>query len=171
MFIRIKKIQGKTYAYLVKNEWTPWGSRQKVTKYLGRTHTLERKKETETELCEPFQTAIFAAIRQELNNCGFIQDITFNPALTLYKLADITVNLAEKTVRHKKKAVVLAMNEGFLCDHTIKELLAYKHEENTHDAAKKLANLTLEAGLKLSNEQFVKLYELASLSNSAQKHN
>jgi len=153
MFVRVKKIKGKPYAYLVENEWTPWGSRQRVVKYLGKTHEPSRIAEGLLELPAELQAAMTEAVAQELKNHGFSRKGT-----TLTK-DTIMVNLAEKTVRDKNKKVVLAMNEGYLCDHTFTELLNYVPEEKHEVNAKKLAGLVLEAGLKLSNEQFVHLFE------------
>ena len=44
-FLRTKKINGKSYCYLVQNKHTKKGPRQKVKKYLGRAFELEQKKE------------------------------------------------------------------------------------------------------------------------------
>ena len=48
-FIRVKKIGGKEYAYLVENKWYKRGfkgkgrgSRQKVSKYLGRVYYFDK---------------------------------------------------------------------------------------------------------------------------------
>ncbi len=153
MFVRVKKISGRPYAYLVENEWTPWGSRQRVSKYLGKTHTLTRYSEGMAELPIGIQQAILEAAAQELSNHGFIREGN------VLRQESIVVDLNEKTVREKNKKVVLGMNEGFLCDHTWQQLLAFVPDEKPDESAKKLANLVLEAGLKLSNEQFVHLFE------------
>ncbi len=153
MFVRVKKIKGRPYAYLVENEWTPWGSRQRVSKYLGKSATLTRFAEGLAELPAGIQPAILEAVAQELKNHGFVQDGK------LLKQEDIIVNLEDKTVRQKSKKVVLGMNEGYLCDHTFEQLLTFAPEERPDESAKKLATLVLEAGLKLSNEQFVHLFE------------
>ncbi len=153
MFVRVKKINGRPYGYLVENEWTPWGSRQRVSKYLGRTHTLSRFSEGLAELPAGLQAAIVEAVAQELSNHGFVREGH------MLRQEDIIVNLDDKTVRHKSKKVVLGMNEGYLCDHTLQQLLTFAPDEKPDESAKKLANLVLEAGLKLSNEQFVHLFE------------
>ena len=153
MFVRVKKINGRPYGYLVENEWTPWGSRQRVSKYLGKTQTLTRYSEGLAELPAGLQPAIVEAVAQELSNHGFVREGG------LLRQEDIIVNLDEKTVRHKSKKVVLGMNEGYLCDHTLQQLLTFTPDERPDASAKKLANLVLEAGLKLSNEQFVHLFE------------
>jgi hypothetical protein len=41
----------------------------------------------------------------------------------------------------------------------LQELLTFSLTERPDESAKKLANLVLEAGLKLSNEQFVHVFE------------
>jgi len=153
MFVRVKKIKGNNYAYLVQNEWTPWGSRQRVTKYLGKTHTPTRYSEETTPLPAGMKETITAAVVQELKNHGFV----YNGGIL--RSEELTVNLHDNTVRLKNKNAVLALNEGYLCDHTLNQLLSFSPEEHPDKNAKKLANLVLETGLKLSHEQFVHLFE------------
>ena len=155
MFVRVKNIKGRPYAYLVENEWTPWGSRQKVAKYLGKTHLLTRISEGMLELPEGLQQTILQGVVQELQNHGFTKEGD------LMVKEDVIVSLQEQTIRQKNKKVVLGMNEGYLCDHTLQQALAFVPEERPDKSAKKLANLILEAGLKLSNEQFLHLFEQA----------
>lgn len=152
MFVRVKKINGKEYAYLVENEWTPWGSRQRVTKYLGKAHKLERINSTEHELPEGMQQAVMTAVKQELLNHGF-REIN-----GVFEQNGITVHLENKTVKQGKRGATLAMNEGFLCEHTLGQLLAFKPTDNKEDSAKKLAELSLEAGLNLTPEQFAHIF-------------
>ncbi len=153
MFVRVKKINGRPYAYLVENEWTPWGSRQRVSKYLGKTQTLTRYSEGLNELPQGIRAAIIEAAAQELSNHGFTREGN------VFKQESIVVDLNENTIREKSKKVVLGMNEGYLCDHTLQQILTFAPEERPDESAKKLANLALEAGLKLSNEQFVHIFE------------
>ena len=42
MFIRIKKIKGLEYAYLVKSVWKDKTARQKVVQYLGKVYMLSK---------------------------------------------------------------------------------------------------------------------------------
>ena len=153
MFVRIKKIKGRPYAYLVANEWTPWGSRQRVAQYLGKAHHLKRLAEGLVDLPTGFQQAVVEAVAQELQNHGF------SKKGDELRKEDVVVNLQDKTIRSKTKKAVLAMNEGYLCDHTFKQLLSYEPEEKRDQTAKKLASTVLEAGLKLTDEQFVHLFE------------
>jgi hypothetical protein len=50
----------------------------------------------------------------------------------------------------------------------LQELLTFVPEERPDESAKKLATLVLEAGLKLSNEQFVHLFEQVRLRNNTE---
>ncbi|MBW3018774.1 hypothetical protein KY329_01140 [Candidatus Woesearchaeota archaeon] len=155
MFVRTKKIKGKDYAYLVENEWTPWGSRQKVTKYLGRAHILQKKNQEISELPSGYSQAVKSAIVQELANHGF--------TLQGKEMINGTIkaNIENAEIKDKGKNVVLAMNEGYLCEDTLKQLLDFSPEDNREKSATKLATLTLETGLKLEPEQMLKLFEEA----------
>ena len=153
MFVRVKNIKGRKYAYLVENEWTPWGSRQRVTKYLGKTIILERISEEQKELPKELNKALMTAIEQELQNHGFKKQENS------WGRERIIVNLNEKKTEEEGKKIVLAMNEGYMCDHTLKQLFEFTPTEKPAESATKLANLALEAGLKLSGEQFLHLFE------------
>src|SRR3989344_2785482 len=148
MFVRVKNIKGRKYAYLVENEWTPWGSRQRVTKYLGKLISVERAKEDVLELPNGFKEAIMVAITQEVENHHAAEQ-------------KINVDLERGTIKKDGKNIVLGMNEGYLCNHTLSQLISYAPGENPSENANKLANLAVEAGLKLTNEQFMHLFELA----------
>lgn len=151
MFVRVKKIKGRPYAYLVENEWTPWGSRQRVTKYLGKTIQLERLNEQEHELPSGIKNAVKEAIAQELNNHGFLREEN------TFKQENITVNLEEGTITQRGKNIVLGMNEGFLCTHTLQQLLSLQPSEEPDPT--QIASHALEAGLKLNEAQFLHIFE------------
>lgn len=153
-FVRVKNIKGRKYSYLVENEWTPWGSRQRVTKYLGKTHELARLSDKQQTLPIGLNEALLAAVAQELSNHGFVEKEG-----TFVNETGVTVDLKTKKVNHKEKDAVLGMNEGYLCGHTLAQLLAFAPEERPDKTAAKLANLCLEAGLKLNNEQFIHIFE------------
>lgn len=161
MFVRIKNINGNNYSYLVENEWTPWGSRQRVTKYLGRTYKPNRINGQEFELPSGKHEAILHAVKQELLNHGF-KEIN-----GIFEQGGITAHLENKTVKRGKKDITLAMNEGFLCSHTLKQLLSFTPRENKEESATELAKLALEAGLNLSPDQFAHLFiQMQHLKNS-----
>jgi len=155
MFVRVKNIKGKKYAYLVENEWTPWGSRQRVAKYLGKAHPLTRYQDERSQLPLGYPETIRALVAQELKNHGFLHE---NDTL---RSDAISIHLTQRTVKQGTKNATLQLNEGFLCDHTLTQLFAFEPADRPDITAKKLANTVLEAGLKLTEEDFVHLFEQA----------
>ena len=156
MFVRIKKIQNKEYAYLVANEWTTSGSRQRVKAYLGKVHKPEKKQERSLAIdsMKDFRQILHDAIKWELENHGF----QHNNNGVLMK-DGILVHLNEGKITSKNKNTVIAINEGFMCEHTLNELKNFKASTNQEETSKRLALSTLEAGLKLPEEAFVQLFE------------
>jgi len=50
------------------------------------------------------------------------------------------------------------MNEGFLCNDTLKKLLSFKGKGLPKEVGLALGNAILEAGLKVSNSVFVEMF-------------
>ncbi len=161
-FVRVKNIKGQKYAYLVENTWSPRGSRQKVLNYLGKIHcfgdtgfaTLEAK---------PFKECIVNALQQMLASAGFTET---NGRLSKEEL---TVDLNEKKVLGGKSPIALKFNQGFICDHTLRELLDFKPEEEYNATVKKLASSIVAAGLNLKPEDFAQLFETVKPKEEAKE--
>ena len=160
MFVRVKKIKEREYAYLVENEWTPWGSRQRVKKYIGKACKIERIAEETEKLPKGFKDAILTAAMQELKNHGFKEQEG------KLKKDNMIFSINERKVIENGKNIALSLNEGYFCEETLKQLLSYTLEERPDTSAKKLAILALETGLKLTNEQFIHLFEEAKNINN-----
>ncbi|MAG15564.1 hypothetical protein CMO88_00730 [Candidatus Woesearchaeota archaeon] len=155
-FVRVKKISGSEYAYLVENSWTQRGGRQKVAKYLGKVHKPEKVKSE--------SLANFLGI----TNIGkHIRDNDFKRiAADLIKLEmrnhdvktdDFAVNFDDLSVKKSNgKNIVIAINNGFLCSHTLKNLLEYKPEQDYSGYL--LADLITAAGIVPEQDVFVELY-------------
>ncbi len=139
-FIRTKRIYNQDYAYLVENEWTDKGSRQKSSKYLGKVFNIEKKSNFHRVEGLNYKEIILNLIKQELKNHSS-NDFSFD----------------EKKLTRGSRVVILAINEGFLCDHTIRKLLDFKPVHILK--GEELANLLVEAGIKLTPDQFVELCE------------
>ncbi|MBW2973536.1 hypothetical protein KY346_04035 [Candidatus Woesearchaeota archaeon] len=151
VFVRIKKLKGKEYAYLVENEWTINGSRQKVKAYLGRVIKPLRKKEKITDVRNlDYKQAVLALVKQELLNHGFDENLA---------LDDVKADLAEIKFINKGRNIVLALNEGFLCSQTLKDALDIELTGYEEEAGTQLAKALLELGLKLPKDIFVQLFE------------
>lgn len=156
-FVRIKKIKGLEYAYLVENAWTPKGSRQKVIKYLGKCFRPEKTK----ELPAPgiagltYKDAINSLLKWQLLEHGFQEGL---PGLLLR--GQIVVDLNNHAFQYREQACVIAMNEGFACTTTIHQATDFIPEGNTEEAVGEgLARVLLETGLKVPQELFVQLFE------------
>ena len=153
MFVRTKKIKGKDYAYLVENFWSERGSRQKVKQYIGSVRRIDKIKEVELSLDEKkdYINLVRDATKNELLKHGFIEEEGF------LKKEDLTVDLFDRKITSTKKNVALALNEGFLCESTLNQLMNFIPQGSNTEIGTKLANILLETGIKLSQEEFIKL--------------
>lgn len=150
-FVRVKKLKGKEYAYLVENTWQDKGSRQKVKSYLGKVVKPLRQKEAGVDIASmQFNDAVMALVKQELANHGFNESL---------ELEGVKADLLNRSFVSGKRNVVLALNEGFLCSQTLNEVLGFKPEGYEEQAGEKLATVLVEAGLKLPKDVFVRLFE------------
>lgn len=170
MFIRKKRIKGNDYAYLVRNVWRKRpksgerGSRQKVSKYLGRIYRFENiysnsfvefykinkiKEFNEYIEKKSKKDVIKDLIKLELINIGFKEqgmllvndDLKFDPDNLTFS-----------------DNIVIEMNEGFLCKETIADILNFKPGDEEREGYN-LANAFVEAGLKVPEEVFVEYYK------------
>ncbi len=159
MFIRAKKIKGTPYAYLVRNEWTPQGSRQCVTKYLGRIVQPQRLPElTPPTLTTNLSESLKSIVKWELEQHGFVaQENT-------HRLNSIVCNVEQCFCVLGSKPVVLALNNGHLCNDTLHELLDFKplHADIPEETnGRQLAFALVKAGMAVSEEVFVQLVDKA----------
>jgi hypothetical protein len=156
-FVRVKKIKGTAYGYLVENTWTSKGSRQKVKAYLGRIITPAKT----AELPAPdlsalsFSDSIKAVAKWTLLSHGFQEG-----AQSMLMHGTVLADLQDCKVINKTNPAVIAMHEGFLCQHTLQDAVGFIPSGNTEETVgKELANVLLEAGLSVPNEVFVQLFE------------
>jgi len=174
-FIRVKEIgkrDGKKYryAYLVENTWRKRlkggrkGSRQKVGKYLGRVETLP---EADIVFTEEFITETKEQKKEEVLDALLIHELT-NRGFSLEKKRLVKDGLifdirTKKfvSIQGKEKNIVLEMNEGFFCSHTLRQVLNFrgKNDEDERDMGIRLANMFLESGLRVPKEVFVSYFE------------
>ena len=152
MFVRTKKIGGKSYAYLVENRWEGGRARQSVTQYLGRVHDVPKINSATLMLTQAsYAQAVEALILHELSNHGFDKRDAVLVKDTL------VVNPADWTIQNKGKPAVLKLNDGYLCNHTIRTLLGFAPNQDTNGFL--LARRLVEAGLAVPKETFVALFE------------
>ncbi len=156
-FVRIKKIQGKEYAYKVWNVWRKrkQSSRQKQTKYLGKLYkpkiignqTFQEYVKDVEEYFEThfFKEIIYDMIKAELKNLDVPEAVT--------------IDFQRHKVHIKERNVVLKMNEGFFCTLTFRELINFKGSGIDRQVGEQLAKKLLEVGLKVEPEIFVQLFQ------------
>lgn len=156
-FFRIKKIKGKEYAYLVENEWNRKGSRQRVMEYLGRAYRFNST-----------NTADFSEFIKNNETEKYMQNSDINKIIRdlikweLFKFGVnaqvFNIDLGNKTIRKGGKNIVLVLNDGFMCNLTLKNLLEFKPEINEEDGSYRLARAFVEAGIKVSQDIFIELF-------------
>ncbi len=156
MFIRTKKISGADYAYLVSNEWRGKGSRQKVSKYLGRVVKMQKQHDNQPVLQGSFQEALVSLLSHTLSQHGFAQQES------KHVLGNHVCDLNQKTCTSNNNRAVFAMHEGFLCDHTLQNLLSFQAIGSASEIGGRLATALVDAGVKLAPELFVQLVDLAA---------
>ncbi|MFT4304123.1 MAG: hypothetical protein ACMXYG_06150 [Candidatus Woesearchaeota archaeon] len=176
-FIRKKKINGKEYAYLVKNKWTDKGSRQKA-KYLGKIIHLDIIDTTinfrdmilrkyNLQIDEFFKKNSKADITNEIIYYELIrrgfdwEKIEINQEKRNL-LANQKYYYKARNVYSKKnhREAIIEINEGFLCKITLDKLTRTKitgYDER--EKGIQLAKLLLESGLKIDRDLFVTMYE------------
>ncbi len=173
MFFRIKKIKGKEYAYVVENEWKRKGSRQKVKSYIGRVYRFEMKNNVEfleflkiTNLEDYINNnekskIINDLVEWELFKFG-INKQEFSINLSNMKIQKssrkkVSGKLKNKRFLSNNKNVALFLNDGFMCNLTLKNLLDFKSEGDESSDGYRLARAFVETGIKVPQEVFVGL--------------
>ena len=163
MFIRTKKINNKLYGYLVKNTWTPKGSRQKVVGYLGKVHQPQQEKDHEfsTEHEDP-KTIAKQLILWELEKHGF-SPYPDNKDQLINNF--VIYNKKNHSLKERKKDVLLKINEGHLCNHSLKALFKelgkgpLEEEQDPRERATELAEAFTNAGIQIPQEIFIQIFQ------------
>ncbi|MEM2916457.1 MAG: hypothetical protein QXT19_03825 [Candidatus Woesearchaeota archaeon] len=156
-FVRIKKIKGTEYGYLVENTWTAKGSRQKVKAYLGKIIKPVKTNDLPApELKElSYADSVKAIAKWTLLQHGFQEG-----SQSMLMNGTVLADLGELRVINKTSPAVIKMHEGFLCTHTLQQAVGFIPSSNTEEIiGKELANVLLEAGLSVPHEIFVQLFE------------
>lgn len=140
MFVRVKKVNGKEYAYLVENIWKEGKTRQRVKKYLGPVVRMHGQKKPLPPRTGTYRDAIMELIRHEVEGTG------------------IAVG-KRGSIRRDGREVVAAINHGYLCTHTARQLLDTRQIEEPRKG-EHLAELLTRAGITIRKDTFVSLYRL-----------
>src|SRR3989344_5619068 len=124
-FFRIKKVKGKEYAYLVDNEWKRKGSRQKVKAYLGRAYKFSLV--NDVDFLKHFNIENAQHYVEDNGKDKIISDLV-EWELRKFKISreEFVIDVNNSRIRKNNKNVVLLINDGFLCGHTLEKLLSFK---------------------------------------------
>lgn len=162
MIIRVKKRKNKagedlSYAYLVENKWTPKGPRQKVMGYLGKVCFFDKKDLMFNGNSENigYNEIVKELVKWELKKHGFDE----KEGVFASKGIFFENNEIYKKQANKKISCVLAFNEGFLCDFTIKRLLDFREKGSEKEVGLKLAKCFVEAGIDVPKDVFIECFE------------
>jgi hypothetical protein len=164
MFIRIKKIKGNMYAYLVENSWENNKARQKVKKYLGRIFTPEKTNQIAFE--ESFPTIpkepkqiVRALMEWTLCQHGFVKDPLVKKKW-IYNHGKIVGDPATLQITSGKNDVTLKINEGYMNEYTLKEIIQINIKAlEQREAATVLAKACVSAGIQIPQEVFIELFQ------------
>ncbi|MDD9953439.1 MAG: hypothetical protein OXR66_03820 [Candidatus Woesearchaeota archaeon] len=159
MFIRVKTISGKKYAYLVENTWKNGKTKQRVKKYLGALYKPEKLQEMSFTQWKNVElesymnnTPLKKIIRDLVQHCLWLHGFLGKPPAR----DGFSVDLMKGNVL-KRKAAVIQMHDGYLSTDTFRALFKFKPvEEETR--GEKLAEALVKAGLKVEKDVFILLY-------------
>jgi len=156
-FFRVKKIKGKEYVYLVENEWKKKGSRQRVKSYLGRAHRLNTP--NNFDFSEFINNNEIEKYVQDNEVSKIIKDL-IEWELLNFKVDrnEFSIDLENKTLLKHKKNIVLVINEGFMCNLTLNNLLEFKPEPGEDNEGYNFARVFVEAGIKVPQDVFIGLF-------------
>ena len=155
-FFRVKRIKGKEYAYIVDNEWKRKGSRQKVKAYLGRAYKFSLMNDVDFLKYLNIENAQHYV---EANGKDKIISDLVEWELHKFKISreEFFIDVSNSRIQKNNKNVVLLINDGFLCSHTLEKLLGFKAQGSETDGYY-LARAFVEAGIKIPREIFIGLF-------------
>jgi hypothetical protein len=164
-FIRTKILKGNHYAYYVENSWKKKTSKQKVKQYLGRVHAPLKQYEVDF-LSFVGYDELSIYLRQEREK--ILEDLIAYVLYThgfkkndscVWCCSNIYVNLENHSITSNNKNVALKINEGFLCEQTLRDIYVGAHKGRSREAALTFARQFIDAGINIPKDIFVALFE------------
>ena len=155
MFIRIKKINDQNYAYHVENRRVYGKVKQKVKGYVGKVHIPEKVNQTSFMQFTNKKIEDYSIKNRKSNVHDLVQW-----ELHKHGLTDFTYDKQKKGIIKEKTNMVLKINEGYLYDKTIKDILNFKPVgDDEYFIGKEFAETFVKAGIDIPKELFVKMFE------------
>ncbi|MBU0929449.1 MAG: hypothetical protein KJ623_00045 [Nanoarchaeota archaeon] len=169
MYIRTKRIKKEDYAYLVSSKWNrvKKTSKQVFSKYLGKVYTPNKQYNLslkDIKKIEDIDSYIDNTSTKEIIRDIITLDVLNHNLIKnkeIYELEDIYVDLNNLKVYNQDfKPCVIKMNNGYLCDYTLKNLFEIMPSSTDELAfGKKLARAFIESGIGIEKEFFVLIFD------------
>lgn len=158
-FIRVKKINGQEYAYLVENKWYKKGfkgkgkgSRQSSSRYLGKIYAFEKAKGDDffsyKGISKPEEYIVNSSQDDVIRDLVRWEFHRHN-----IDSAQFRIDFNGKKITKEGREVALKINEGFLCSYTLRRLFNLRKEDSFY-----LARCFVDAGIEVPKEIFVGLF-------------
>ncbi|MBI2672351.1 hypothetical protein HYX16_05440 [Candidatus Woesearchaeota archaeon] len=166
VFIRLKKRAKKSgevyyYAYLVNNKWVNLSPKQEIKLYLGRYHKIDSKTTENIILPKNIKkNQIFAFL---LKKVLLVHGFKPKDKFLFHHPNGFLVNLKANKVVDKKtqKQVCLGLNQGYLCDCTLKKLFDFSiNPKNKKEKGPKLIKVLLDVGINLHKDLFMEIFNI-----------
>jgi hypothetical protein len=160
-FIRVKRISGKEYAYLVSNKWYKRkhkgkgkGPRQKVSKYLGRVYKFNKTENVDFLTFKKIND-LGSYLKKNSRYKVFKDLVEWELFRHNIDKKEFTIDFSNKKIINKNsnKLVSLRMNEGFLNSFTLSRIFNLKGGDSYY-----LAKCFVEAGIEVPEDVFVGLF-------------
>lgn len=163
MFVRAKTIKGKKYAYLVKNQWKKGKVKQHVKKYLGPIIFVPDKINNTSLINVDFTESSKECIRNIISNEFISRGFIRKQARLIFD--NILISFANNKITNNGSDCVLFLNDRYFYGGSLDDLQNFFAPESTEDRpGKKLAQVFSDAGIPVSQEEFINLYKKIYLS-------
>lgn len=171
MFIRVKTISGKKYAYLCESVWRDQKNQQVVKQYLGKifdageTPAISAVVEINKEhlLTQLLSQTLGAAGFSKNNEKEFVWSREIDGQI-------LHVNEQSFAVKNEKdKEIIIKVNDGYICSQTLLSLHKILQEPST-DQGQELARSFVDCGFRLEPELFVTIFTRLFSQNKPAVH-
>ncbi len=173
MFIRIKKIKGIEYAYLVKSVWENNASRQRVVKYFGKVSTpIKHHPITFAEFCQKenktinnktaYKECVKYLMELLLYQHNFIKNPLFQKRIFNINNWKIIGDPEKFKISSGPREITLKVNDGYMNSFTLKEILNIRLNKKTEEqrqAATILAKAFINAGIPIPQDVFIEVFQ------------
>ena len=154
MFIRLKKVQGKHYAYKVHNKRVRGKIKQKVKGYIGRAYIPKKANEKD----------FFKFTKKDIDSYDKLLKHTVEDLIKweLFKhnLDDVVLDINKYALTKGNSKAILKINEGYLYNTTIKNIIKFHAVgDDEYFIGQEFAEAFVKAGIDIPKELFVKLFE------------